>query len=256
LSDLYDEPKYYEIAFSFRDIPSEVDVFEECFRRFSNVAMKSVLELGCGNSPHIEELTKRGYKYNGLDLNKAMLDYSMQKALNIGAEVNLIQDKMAYFALDVPVDFVYINLGSLYVKNTSELTTHFDSVSSALRKGGLYLLDWCIQFNLPNLASEGGEIWEIEKEGIRVKTTVTSKYINLIEQTFEETIILEVDDHGKKFTITGKDIRRSIYPQEFLCFIHNRRDFEFVGWWNNWNLNEPLGQSMKINRPITLIRRI
>jgi len=33
--DLYDNPKYYEIAFSFRDIKAEVDVFEKCFKRFS-----------------------------------------------------------------------------------------------------------------------------------------------------------------------------------------------------------------------------
>ncbi len=29
MSELYDHPKYYEIAFSFRDIPAEVDLFEE-----------------------------------------------------------------------------------------------------------------------------------------------------------------------------------------------------------------------------------
>lgn len=92
MSNLYDNPKYYEIAFSFRDIPAEVDVFEECFKRFSRILVKSVLELGCGNSPHMEELIKRGYQYNGLDLSKAMLEYSKQKASRIGAEVNLIHE--------------------------------------------------------------------------------------------------------------------------------------------------------------------
>ena len=35
MPELYDSPEYYEIAFSFRDIPAEVDLFEECFKRFS-----------------------------------------------------------------------------------------------------------------------------------------------------------------------------------------------------------------------------
>jgi hypothetical protein len=64
LPEVYDNPKYYEIAFSFRDIPAEVDVLEECFKWFSKIPVKSVLELGCGNSPHMEELVKRGYQYS------------------------------------------------------------------------------------------------------------------------------------------------------------------------------------------------
>ncbi|MCJ7577967.1 MAG: class I SAM-dependent methyltransferase, partial [candidate division Zixibacteria bacterium] len=216
MSGLYDNPKYYEIAFSFRDIPAEVDVFEECFKRFSKVSVKSVLELGCGNSPHMEELIKRGYQYSGLDLSQAMLDYSREKALRIGAESNLIHANMIDFSLDTKVDFVYVLLGSLDVKSTSELLTHFNSVAQVLKKGGLYLLDWCIQYDP---LSEGGDSWEIERDGIKVKTTVSWKVINRVEQTFEETITLEVNDHGEEHSIVGKEIKRAIYPQEFLCFV-------------------------------------
>ena len=233
MSQLYENPKYYEIAFSFRDIPAEVDVFEECFKHFSRIPVKSVLELGCGNSPHMEALIKRGYQYNGLDLSKAMLEYSRQKAMQINAKVNLIHGNMVDFSLKEPVDFVFVALGSLYVKSTPELITHFNSVSRTLKRGGLYLLDWCIQFNL---ASGGGETWEIKRDEIHVKTTVSCRTINPVEQTVEETIIIEVNDNGKCQTIIGKDIKRDIYPQEFLCFISAFKDFEFVGWWNNWNL--------------------
>ena len=253
MSGLYDNPKYYEIAFSFRDIPAEVDVFEECFQRFSQVPVKSVLELGCGNSPHMEELIKRGYQYNGLDLSPAMLDYSREKALRIGAESNLIHADMIDFSLDTKVDFVYVLLGSLYVKSTSELLTHFNSVAQVLKKGGLYLLDWCIQYDP---LSEGGDSWEIERDGIKVKTTVSWKAINRVEQTFEETITLEVNDHGEKQSLIGKEIKRAIYPQEFLCFVLSFKHFEFVGWWNNWDLRQPLEQANKIDRPIALVRRI
>ena len=253
MSGLYDNPKYYEIAFSFRDIPAEVDVFEECFKRFSLIPVKSVLELGCGNSPHMEELIKRGYQYNGLDLSQAMLDYSREKALRIGAEVNLIHANMIDFSLDTTVDFVYVLLGSLYVKSTSELLTHFNSVGQALKKGGLYLLDWCIQYDP---LSEGGDSWEIERDGSKVKTTVSWKTINRVEQTFEETITLEVNDHGEKQSLIGKEIKRAIYPQEFLCFVSSFKHFEFVGWWNNWDLRQPLEQANKTDRPIALVRRI
>ena len=255
MRNLYDCPKYYEIAFSFRDIPAEVNVFEECFRHSSNIPVKTVLELGCGNCPHMEELTKRGYKYNGLDLSEAMLDYSKQKASRIGVNVNLIHGDMIDFSLKYKVDFVYVLLGSLSVRNNSELVKHFDSVAAVLKKGGLYLLDWCVQFE-PPWQSEGENSWEMNRNGLIVKTEVSWKAVNRVAQTFEETIVLEVDDLGQKQRIVGTDIKKAIYPQEFLLLISSLMRFEFVGWWNNWNLSQPLEQTADISRPIILVRGI
>jgi len=255
MQDLYNHPKYYEIAFSFRDIPVEVNAFEECIKRFSQIPVKSVLELGCGNSPHMEELVKRGYQYNGLDLSEAMLEYSIKKASRIRAEVKLFYADMVDFSVERMVDFIYVLLGSLYVRSTLELLNHFKSVAKALNKGGLYLLDWCVQYD-PPWDSEGGDSWEIERDGIRVKTTVSWKLINRVEQTYEETIALEVNDHGERLDIVDRNLKRAIYPQEFLLMVSNLEHFEFVGWWNNWELGQPVEQADKINRPIALLRRI
>lgn len=107
-----------------------------------------------------------------------------------------------------------------------------------------------------HLKWKGGDSWEIERDGIKVQTTVSWKAINRVEQTFEETIVLEVDDHGEKLRIAGTDVKRAIYPQEFLLFVSSLKHFEFVGWWNNWDLSQPLEQAAKIGRPIALVRRI
>jgi len=253
MAKLYDNPKYYEIAFSFRDIVSEVDIFEECFERFSLIPVRSTLELSCGPSPHMEELVKRGYEYTGLDLSEPMLNYGKQKACNIGGEVNLLKANMVDFSLAGRVDFVFITLGSLYVKNSNELISHFQCVEKVLKNGGLYLLDWCIRFDaLSNMRDS----WQIEKNGVTIKTTVSREFVNLVEQTFEENILLEVDDNGRRQTFQQSEIRRAIYPQEFLCLINRLEHFEFVGWWNNWDLEQALEGREKVNRPITVVRRI
>ena len=80
LNDIYQLPRYYEIAFSFRDIPREVDVLEETARRFAEIPVKSFLELGCGNSPHMEELAGRGYDFIGIHTSDEMLTVSKEKA--------------------------------------------------------------------------------------------------------------------------------------------------------------------------------
>jgi len=195
---------------------------------------------------------RRGYQYNGIDLSDAMLEYSRQKAARIAAQVNLIQADMLDFDLEFKCDFVYITLGSLCARSTQELSSHLDSVGQVLRSGGLYLLDWCVHFEPPWHA--GTTSWEIERGGIRIKTTVLWDLLDQVEQTFQETIRLDVDDHGKRFLLEETQVKKAIYPQEFLAIVRSSNHFEFIGWWNNWDLSEPLDQAQTISRPITLLR--
>ena len=42
---VYSNPKYYEIAFSFRNIPKEVDVFEKSIALYSRIPVKEIFEI-------------------------------------------------------------------------------------------------------------------------------------------------------------------------------------------------------------------
>ena len=66
VNEVYHNPRYYELAFSFRDIPAEVDVCEALIKQYSRIPVSQVLELGCGPAPYLEELARRGYTYVGL----------------------------------------------------------------------------------------------------------------------------------------------------------------------------------------------
>lgn len=255
-AQVYTQPLYYEVAFSFRDILKEADCFSECIRRFSRIPVHRVLELACGPAPHLAELARRGFAYVGVDVSAEMLEYAAQRAMAAGAATEFIQASMIDFTLKSPADFVFVALGSLYARSTPELGCHLDSVSRALQPGGLYFLDWCIQFGGEATGQAGGESWEIERDGIRVQARVTMAPVDQVEQLLEETITLQVEDHGKSCTLTTTDLKRAIYPQELLRVIETRRDFSFVGWWNNWDLNSPLAQvKLGIKRPIVVLRR-
>ena len=255
MKPVYENPKYYEIAFSFRDISAEVDTFERCFKNYAQLPVKSILEIGCGNSPHLEELLKRGYVYTGLDISKAMLAYSSQKAATMAGKATFIHADMLDFSIPQTFDFAFIALGSLCARNTDEIYTHFRSVAQALNKGGLYLLDWCIRF-APVSAQD--DSWSIEREKIKVTTHFSEKLIDAVEQLVEETISLDVQDDGSTQTLSETSISRAIFPQEFLQIIDQTKEFEFVGWWNNWDLEKSLGEikdPKKISRPIALLRK-
>lgn len=253
MSEVYSNPGYYEIAFSFRDIAAEVDVFEQCIEKYSQIPAATVLELGCGPAPHLTELARRGYRYIGLDLSSAMLEYAQSRADAVKASARFELADMMDFELDEQVDFAYILLGSLEPRNTAELISHFDCVSRALKQGGLYFLDWCVAF-APS--QERTESWEMVRGQVRVKTTAQTNLINPVEQIFEESLTLEVEDGGAKKVLRGTSVVRQIYPQEFLLFVAARSDFEFAGWWNNWDITQPLDGKQEISRPITILRRV
>lgn len=252
---VYQHPAYYELAFSFRDLAAEVDVFESLIQRYAAIPVVTMFEVACGAAPHLRELVQRGYHYIGLDLSPTMLDYARLNVQAHTADIatTFITADLRNFRLDTPVDFAFVLLGSLYVESTAELSSHFDAMAAALRPGGLYLMDWCIDFS-PSATRHTA--WEIEAEGINVKALYKAYPLNAIEQTIEESIALVVEDHGTTMALQERAVRREIYPQEFLMFCAQRRDFEFIGWWNDWDLSKPLDGTEAMNRPISVVRRL
>ena len=125
-------------------------------------------------------------------------------------------------------------------------------MSRALETGGLYFLDWCVTF-APS--KEHTDSWEMSKDQVRVKTTIQLKLMDPVEQIIEERFTLEVEEEGTKRAFRDISVLRQIYPQEFLLFVATRSDFEFVGWWNNWDMNQPLDGKQEIGRS-AILRRI
>ena len=253
MEGFYDNLEYYDLAFSWRDLANEVNVLEECFRRYSGIPVRSVLELAAGTSPHLEELSKRGYKYTGLDLNRAMVLWSEAKAKKLGIDARFIEGDMADFSLPEPVDFVFTMCGSLYTKSTAKFLSHLGCVARVLRPGGLYFLDWCINFEWDQ--PKGEQKWKMKRKGVEIKVRFLEEAVDLAGQIARHRLIGDLDDRGHQHHFESVDTVRVILPQEFLLFVEKSGEFEFLGWWNNWDLERPMDKEESANRPITLIRR-
>jgi len=249
---VYEQPHYYDIAFGFRDYGYEADQLREGARRFARNNAVSVLEVGCGQAPHLEALTERGFVYHGLDLSAPMLAYARQRAARHGIRAHLHEADMTDFHLPEPVDMAFVALGSIYAASTAAFHSHFDCVARAMRPGGLYCLDWVVDFD-PLCGT--GEHWTETRDAISVHTTVLHSHVNRVEQTVEEQVILEVDDAGEKRSFVERSMRRAVYPQEFLLFCQQRPEWEFLGWWNRWDFDEPIDGATPTQRPLTIIRR-
>ena len=249
-TSLYKNPKYYEIAFSFRDISGEVDFFEKAIKKFSKIKAKKVFELASGNSPYLEEWHKRGYEYFGLDTSKEMLNFVKMRAREKNIKLTLFQKNMNRFSLkDVSVDLAYVLLGSLYVKSNEEFFQHLNSVSNILKSGGLYILDGVVWFNILNNKKQR---WTIFKQKIKVKSTFQVNVIDSAAQLIQENLILEIWEQGKKKQIQNSEIKKLFFPQEFLTLIKYHNKFEFLGWFNDFDINKT---AMPNGRPVVVLRK-
>lgn len=249
--NLYKNPKYYEIAFSFRNIPKEVNFFESAIKKFSKIKVKKVFELASGNSPYLEEWNRRGYQYYGLDLNPEMIDFTKKKAEEKNIKAKLFQGNMNNFSLSrLKVDLTYVLLGSFYPLSNQEFFKHLDCVSRILKKDGLYILDGVVWFNL---SENNKQSWTISKNGIKVKTTYYAEIVDSVKQTFKDRIILDIDDNKTKKKIHNTELRKFFFPQEFLSLVKCHNKFEFMGWFNDFDINEPASSK---GRQAVVLRKI
>lgn len=253
MDSIYDHPVYYDVAFSFRDFDREADALAAIAHRYSRIPVRTVFEVACGHAPLLEGLLRRGFAYIGLDQEKKMLAYARERAEQIQGPAVFLRGDLADFQLAEPVDLAFILLGSLYVTSTEALRAHFDCVARALRPGGLYVLDWCIDF-IP--ATDLCETWKESRGDIDLHVTYHSESLDRAEQTYRETVTIEGYDRGRPVHCRTVSVKRAIYPQEFLLFIETRPDFEFVGWWSDWKIDAPLDGPGEINRVVAAIRRV
>jgi SAM-dependent methyltransferase len=248
--EAYRYPAYYEIAFASRNFGREVAFFESAIEKFAGTAVHSVFELGAGTAPYLEQWHARGYRYCGLDLSPAMLDFARAKAQRKAIDAAFVLGDMRDLdpALG-PFDLAYVLLGSLYLRSNREFLEHLDRMAGLLVPGALYLLDSVVWFRILHHYRRS---WVRRRAGITVRTRYRAAITDPIAQTYDECLTLAVDDHGRDIVVAGRVPAKVFFPQEFLCLVELSERFEFIGWYNDFSLTAPLRAG---GRHIVVLRR-
>lgn len=232
----YDQPLYYEIAFSFFDVEEQMNLFEDYIDKYSETKVARVLDIACGSSLQLRELAKRGYECIGLDLSQDMLSYLAEKAEEEEVNLETIKGDRIDFQLDEKVDLAFMLMGTIgLIESNEDFLSNLDSVADSLESGGLYLIE-NLKFNWKSDELFGSGEWTEERDGIKVKTRYSLELKDALEQKVLEKIILEVDDHGEKKTIVDERTEKIIFPQEFISLVNHNDRFEFVGWFERYEI--------------------
>ena len=138
VGSIYDAALGYEIAFSYRDVPKEVDALV----RMAGREPASVLEICAGPAEHAIECARRGWRATALDLSAPMLDRARANAGAAGVDVDLVRADMLNFRLADRVDLAFCMISSIsYVLTLDDMIAHLSAVRRALNPGGTYVIE-------------------------------------------------------------------------------------------------------------------
>ena len=246
---VYNNPKYYEIAFSFRDIHQEVNFIEDVIKLHSQVPVKTFLELASGNSPHMIELCHRGYRYVGIELDKEMIRFAEDKISKTHIPAKVVKADMRSFSLPEHVDCAAVFLGSLYVQNDEELSSHLHSVASTLRSGGLYILDEVVEFFSEDVHQQ---TWDMQEDDLKITTTYAPSYVDEKSKLMAGKITLDVTDGQKKFRLEHTEMKKVYLASDFIQRAEQTNEWEFAGSYSDFDIkNDPKEKA----RNILVLRR-
>jgi hypothetical protein len=148
-------------------------------------------------------------------------------------------------------------MGSLVVESNEKFLSHLNSVACSLKRGGLYF----IQNKTVDWTGTREQSWDMEKDGILVKTTYSFIFWkDMLNQIYTERGVLEVNDHGQTLRLVSEEDLKLIFPQEFKALVRLNNKFEFLGWWegteSTWFLDKPLEKAKSLsNINMVLLRR-
>jgi SAM-dependent methyltransferase len=141
--ELYERAELYDIAFSYRDIGTEVDVLTGWYAGMTGQPRPTrVLELGAGPARHAREFARRGAESWALDMAPTMSDYARAQAAAEGVQLEVVTADMTDFELPRRFDLVLLMINSAaHLLTEQAMSRHLRCVSRALAPGGLYVME-------------------------------------------------------------------------------------------------------------------
>ncbi len=214
--------------------------------------VRRALEVACGDAPHLEALHRLGWEYVGLDRSARMLAHVRRKAAACGARVRTLRADLRDFRLRPPADFGFVLFGSVYRTSNAEFLAHLGCMARALRRGALYVLHMLPDGRIDHVARR----WQgTSRRGrVTVRVTYEREIIDASRQLRRETLVLRVNDGGRRATVVERCLDKFILPQELLLLLE-RSAFELVGWYDGFDLRRKFDGRRAANYVVSVLRR-
>ncbi len=256
--NLYDRAMYYDVIFN-RDVTNEAKFVEDVYSRYNHgKKISRVIDVACGPGYHARAFARRGIEAYGLDLRHEMLKFADDQARQENARVHWIEADMRTFRLPSPVDAAFCMFDGLDCLLTNEnLVKHFQAVAANLTQGGIYIVD----------LSHPAEIdwthykkfhYSGQRDGTKVDihwATNNPRY-DLATGIAQVSVEMHINDHGKEIVVKDTADERIMFPQEISLLAELSGALKVVGWYGDFDVDQPLDYSPKSCRMIGVLQRI
>ncbi len=133
---------YYDALYQKKDYPGECDYLIELWNKFSDIEVKSILDLGCGTGNHSHIFAEKNYDVLGIDQSVEMLNQARNKMQHLSNPANLLVADLCNFNLKQTFDSLISMFAVVgYLTTNSQLSSLFTSVYDHLKPGGLFVFD-------------------------------------------------------------------------------------------------------------------
>ena len=245
--ELYTLPLYYDIAFSW-DIEPEIEWFGRLFQERVPFPVRNILEPACGTGRFLTTLPKHGYRVTGYDLSDEMLDYARGRIEAEGTSdaVTLVKADMATATFPREFDAALNSINSLcYLLEDDDIVSHFRHTGEALKPGGIYIVHISCAHDGP-LDSEGS-IWEMERDGVRVKTKWRAEREDREARRSYQTCTMEIDDQGEKRLLVDRRALRLWIYEDLKKLVDRSGSLKLAAIYTDTAENKPVPLDTQIN---------
>ena len=147
--------EYYDVLYQDKDYLKESAYIHSILEKHSNG--KHILEAGCGTGGHAFNLIEYGYKIEGIDLSKEMIEIANHKKSNMQVSDNLsfkhckFQDFKTNNQFDIVLSLFHI---LSYQTTNLDVLNYLKTAHRHLKKGGIAVIDFWYGPGVLNLKAE------------------------------------------------------------------------------------------------------
>ncbi len=216
------------------DYEKWADFIVECFKRYGDIKISEVLDLGCGTGAITFPLRERGYDMTALDLSCDMLSIAMETADEKGiSDILWLCQDMRSFELYGTVQAAVCTLDGInHLFGVRDLEKCLKLLNNYIEPGGIFVFD----VNTPKKFSEfyGNNDYILEDEGVLVawqnsydrRRGVCTFYLSVFEENGDGSW-RRSDTVQTERVYTRKKLENSLLSAGFeVCGFFG--DFEFT----------------------------
>ena len=209
----------YDRLYADKDYEDECDQLEVAFRRYGQLPVHSILDLGCGTGGHAFPLAARGYQVTGVDSSEAMLQEARRKLPSVDAAPEFVRGDIRNLDLGRQFDAALMMFAVLgYQTSDSDVHQALVSARHHLRAGGLLAGDFWYGPTVLRV-SPSDRLKRVELGGVELVRSATTEldiHRHLAKVHYRLTQV-----NGQAEALIGEETHRMrfFFPRELERFL-------------------------------------